>query len=344
MRKLAVMFSARAALVVLAMLGFSAAPATAGEGVADNPAQRDAQAQSVTDWLKRMHEAGRKRTYLGTYVVSNNLGISSARIWHACDGVQTLERVDALTGAPRSTIRHNDQVVTFLADAKTAVVEKRESLGQFPGLLGSAGIPDHYTARLAGEDRVAGQDAQRLEILARDNLRYGYRVWADKHTGLVLKLQTVDASAAVLEESAFSEIQMDAPVKMENLVKLMKSNSDESRGIKVIKPQAQKTTAAAEGWLIRNPVAGFKAVSCYKGINAGTAREPAMQWVFSDGLASLSIFVESYDRSRHTQEGGTRMGATQTWMKRSDSHWVTLVGEVPLGTLKAFALGLERKP
>jgi sigma-E factor negative regulatory protein RseB len=146
-----------------------------------------------------------------------------------------------------------------------------------------------------------------------------------------------------LEESAFSEIQLDAPVKMENLSRLMRANSDESRGIKVIKTQAQKTTAAAEGWVIKNPVSGFKAMRCYKGLNAGQLREPSMQWVFSDGLASVSIFVESFDRSRHTQEGGARMGATQTWMRRMESYWVTLVGEVPLPTLKAFAVELERK-
>jgi sigma-E factor negative regulatory protein RseB len=83
-------------------------------------------------------------------------------------------------------------------------------------------------------------------------------------------------------------------------------------------------------------------VSCYKG-GAGQSGEPAMQWVFSDGLASVSVFVESFDRARHLQEGGARIGATQTWMERLDSHWLTLVGEVPIATLKAFAGSLERK-
>jgi sigma-E factor negative regulatory protein RseB len=29
-----------------------------------------------------------------------------------------MERVESLTGAPRSTFRHNDQVVTFLPDSR----------------------------------------------------------------------------------------------------------------------------------------------------------------------------------------------------------------------------------
>ncbi|MFM2111989.1 MAG: hypothetical protein RLZZ271_649, partial [Pseudomonadota bacterium] len=297
----------------------------------------------VTDWLKRMHEAGRKRSYLGTYVVSNNLGISSARIWHVCDGVQTMERVETLTGAPRSTIRSNDQVVTFTPDNKTAVVEQRENLVQFPSLLGGAAIPDYYQARLGGSDRVAGQDAQRIDIVARDALRHGYRVWADKATGLVLKIQTVDASGGVLEESAFSEIQLDASVKMDNLDSLMKANTDETRGVRVLRSQLSKTTASAEGWNLRSNVPGFKPMSCYKGPRVAQAKEPLMQWVFSDGLASVSIFVEPFDRSRHLQESSVRVGSTQTWVKRSDPYWLTFVGEVPLATLKAFASGLERK-
>lgn len=326
---------------VFQVSGLMGALPVAAAPESDAAAAKTAQALSVNDWLRRMHEAGRKRTYLGTYVVSNNMGSSSARIWHACDGVESMERVETLTGAPRTTIRHNDQVVTYLADSKTAVLEKREGYALFSALLGNTKIPDFYTAHLGAQERVAGRETQRVDLTSRDRLRYGYRIWADKATGLVVKLQTLDVDGTVLEEAAFSEIQMDAPVKMDNIAKLMKANTDESRGIRLVKPQMQKTTAAAEGWILRSPVPGFRPVTCYKG--TVSAREPAMQWVFTDGLASVSIFAEPYDRSRHQQEGGMRVGSTQTWAKRSDQHWLTLVGEVPLPTLKAFASSLERK-
>ena len=74
-----------------------------------------AETKSINDWLLRMHEAAQKRAYIGTYVVSSGSGMSSAKIWHVCEGNQQMERVETLTGAPRSTFRHNDKVVTFIA-------------------------------------------------------------------------------------------------------------------------------------------------------------------------------------------------------------------------------------
>jgi sigma-E factor negative regulatory protein RseB len=68
-----------------------------------------------------------------------------------------------------------------------------------------------------------------------------------------------------------------------------------------------------------------------------------MQWVFSDGLAAVSLFVEPYDRQRHRQEGLFASGATQTLTRRIQDWWLTAVGEVPHQTLNAFAQSLERR-
>ena len=112
----------------------------------------------ISDWLLRMHAASRRRAYIGTFVVSSGTNMSSAKIWHVCDGDVQMERVESLSGAPRSTLRRNDQVVTFLPDSRTAFAEKRESLGLFPDLLKSAdsSIGQFYTARQTGSERGAG--------------------------------------------------------------------------------------------------------------------------------------------------------------------------------------------
>ena len=295
--------------------------------------------RSVGEWLLRMHEASRRRSYIGTFVVSSYAGeLSSARIWHACEGDVQMERVESLTGVPRSIYRRNDEVMTFLPESKVARSEKRESLGLFPNLLSGSeiSIPEYYGARGLGADRVAGHDADVVQLVPRDNLRYGYRIWSERKSGLVVKLQTLDNERNVLEQAAFSELQLDAPVRMDRLAQMMASTD----GYRVEKADVVKTTAVAEGWILRAAVAGFKPMSCYR----RPAAENTMQWIFSDGVASVSLFVEPYDRQRHTQEGlFAAVGATQTLTHRVQDWWVTAVGEVPPHTLKAFALGLERR-
>lgn len=329
----------QAATNIVAAQPLSSQPGTSAQsGSADG--------KSLNDWLLRMHEASKSRSYIGTYVVSAGGQMQSAKIWHVCDGAQQMERIEALTGAPRSTFRHNDKLVTFIPEQKLVRQEKRDPIGTFPELVQSTDnrIAEFYRLKPEGVERVAGLDADVALLLPKDNLRFGYRVWTEQKRGVIVKLQTLDADGKVLEQAAFSELQLDAPVKMDKLLQMM----GKVDGYKVEQPALLRTTASAEGWLLKAPAAGFKPMSCYKRPvlvtpqGAPVADEP-MQWVFSDGLASVSLFVEAFDRQRHGKESSLSMGATQTMTRQLGNYWLTAVGEVPMTTLKQFASGLERK-
>ena len=290
--------------------------------------------KSVNEWLVRIHDASRRRAYTGTFVVSVGADMASARIWHVCDGEQQMERVESLTGAPRSTFRLNNHVVTFFPDTKVARSEEREALGIFPNFLKSndSAIAEFYNLKVLDSERVAGIDAEVVQLIAKDALRYSYRIWTERKSGLVVKLQTLDATGRVIEQAAFSELNLDAPVKMEKLVAMMNNPA----GHKLEQVEMSKTTAGAQGWAMSRGVPGFASISCFK-------RPDTVQWIFSDGLATVSLFIEPFDRKRHSQEGVWAMGATQTLAKRMDDWWLTAVGEVPAPTLKVFAQQLERK-
>ncbi len=158
----------------------------------------------------------------------------------------------------------------------------------------------------------------------------------------------------MIEQAAFSELNLDAPVKMERLAAMMNNTA----GHKLEQVAMFKTTALAQGWALQRSVPGFASMSCFKRPIAATSNPAAqlevdkagkadntgtMQWIFSDGLATVSLFVESFDRTRHNHEGVWSMGATQTLTKRMDQWWLTAVGEVPASTLKVFAQQLERR-
>ncbi len=293
----------------------------------------------VNQWLMRMHEASRNRAYTGTFVVSAGAKTASARIWHICDGNQQMERVEPLSGPPRSTLRRNDAVVTFFPKRKVAIAESREPLGLFPNLLKSGGgnIGDFYQLKVVGRERLVGVDADVVQLLAKDNLRYGYRVWTEKRSGLVVQLQTLDLDGHVLEQAAFSELQMDAPVSMAKLAQRM----DATDGYRIERPVIQKTSADAQGWALRKAVSGFIPAGCY--LRTAQA-DNTLQWVFSDGLVNVSLFIENFDVRRHTREGLSEPGgATRSLTRRLDNWWVTAMGEVPVVTLNTFVQALERK-
>ncbi len=299
--------------------------------------------RTLTGWLTRMHQASVGRSYAGTLVVSVGSSMSASRISHVCDGKVQMEQVETLTGEPRTTIRRNSDVITFASKSKLAWVETRDSLGVFPALLRapSNALALHYAVREAGIERVAGHLADVVQIAPNDGSRYGYRIWSEQKTGLVVRVQTVDASGAVLEQVAFSELQIDAPVSLRQLKQRMKN----TEGYEVRKPVLHKTTVEAQGWRLKEAVPGFTSMGCHtRDEGAAPGAVDSMQCVLSDGLAAVSLFVEPFDPTRHGQESVAVMGATRSHALRVGARWITAMGEAPAETVRRIAASIERSP
>jgi sigma-E factor negative regulatory protein RseB len=195
------------------------------------------------------------------------------------------------------------------------------------------------------DDRIAGVETHVALIRPTDGLRFGYRAWTEKTTGLLVQLQTLDAAGQVLEQAAFTELTLDAPVRADKLAAMMA----DTQGWRIETPALLQTSAQAEGWQMKALPAGFKPISCHKrpsptvvGADGGAALT-LMQWVFTDGLATVSLFVEPFDAARHGREGHSSRGATQILLTRKGAWWVTAVGEVPLATLTQLTKGLDRR-
>lgn len=316
----------------------SSAPASAVE-VTAAPAERN-----VVQWIERMHRAPCARPYVGTFVVLSATGaMASSRIWQACDAQQQMEQVEVLSGTPRVIFRRNDEVRTFWPQTRVVRMDRKEASGLFPRVpaVNGASISQFYVSRPLGQERVAGLVAEVVWFKPLDGLRFGYRLWSEKETGLVVKLQTLGPDGRVLEQSAFSELDLNAPVRADQLSRLM----DATAGYKVVASAVFKTTAKEEGWTLRQPVAGFVPVSCNKrAVSATDDAQGILQCLYSDGLASVSLFMEPFDAQRHpAQPQVSSMGATQLLAQKiTPDVWLTLVGEVPMHTLRLFAGQLER--
>src|SRR6218665_753399 len=118
------------------------------------PAERD-----IAQGLERMRSAPCHRSYAGTFVgLSANGAMSSARIWHGCDGQRQMERVESLSGTPRTVFRRDDEVRTFLPQQRIVRADRRDAVGLFPPVppVSGTSVGQFYVSRLMGQERVAG--------------------------------------------------------------------------------------------------------------------------------------------------------------------------------------------
>ncbi len=299
-------------------------------------------------WLLRIHDAASHHNFQGTFVVSGGGNVASARISHFCDGPNQYERIESLDGRQRKVYRYNDVVQTVWPASHVAMIEQRGMLSSFPALLqaGDDGIGDSYEVRVDGAERVAGHDADVLAVHARDGLRYGYRLWADRASGLLLRAEVIGERGDVLETSAFSDVIIGVRAQPESVLQAMRR----LEGFRVVRPVLTPTRLEAEGWTMRQLAPGFRAVSCVSRqieapgeVGSGPVSPPVIQSIYSDGLTYVSVFIEPFRPERHTRPMLAAMGATSTLALRQGDWWVTVIGDTPPATLKMFAAALERR-
>ena len=302
----------------------------------------------VRAWLLRIHQAASQRNFQGTFVVSGAGSVSSARIAHFCEGNNQFERIEPLDGQTRHVFRHNDVVQTVWPESRVVRIEQREFVKSFPALLqaGDDRIADFYDVQAQGLDRVAGHEVHVLWVKPKDAHRYGYRLWADKASGLLLRADVLGERGELLETSAFSDVSIGVKPHPDSVLAAMKRLD----GFRVFRPQLSATRLEAEGWAMRSVAPGFRQVSCVKramgGVGPGEHDEDGpqvVQSIFTDGLTHVSLFIEPFNGKRHAREMLASVGATQTLMRRHGDWWVTVVGDVPPATLRSFADNLNRK-
>ncbi len=296
-------------------------------------------------WLQRMHAAASQLNYQGTLVVSAGGSMSSSRLAHYCEGQQYLERVDMLDGQPRRVYRHNDQVLTLWPAAKVARLELRESVALFPAVLSGSEdqLLERYDMLAEDGDRVAGLEAAVFVLRPKDSHRFAQRLWADRASGLLLRADVLAPDGRVLEAAAFTEVSIGVKAQPDSVLVPMKN----LEGYRVLRSAPQRTALEAEGWRLTPPVAGFRQVSCVKrgmataSNGVGNSQGDVLQSIFSDGLTHVSVFIEPFRADRH-RPGTVAFGATHTLMQAHGSSWITVMGDVPMATLKKFAAALER--
>lgn len=310
------------------------------ENVGTNSGQHDTQV-----WLKKIQSSAQKLNYSGTFVYQQGSQVRTSRITHIFNGKNELEKLEILDGKPREYIRNNEEIACYVPENKSIRVEKRITKDVFPAILGAnpTDLAEHYNLKKGETGRVAGFDCQAIILEPKDNLRYGYKLWAEKSTGLLLKAQTLNEKNEVVEQIAFTQLSIGHidPSRV-------KPSFPNTHGWRV--ENAVMSDANLSGWSVKEIPAGFKKIREMKRLitdtapaadNAAPTQREVSQIVYSDGLAAISVFIESGSQSR--TEGSMQQGAMNIVGKRQGDYWLTVVGEVPATAIKQVSNSIEFK-
>ena len=330
-------------LRVFVVLSTLLALSAQAEGVGTEKLADSHEAQTL---LKRIQSAAQKLNYSGTFVYQQATQMRTSRITHLLEGHNEVEKLEVLDGKPREYIRHNEDVTCYVPETKTLLIEKRVTQDVFPAILATlpGDLTDYYNVKLGEVGRVAGYDCQAVLLDPKDKMRYGYKLWAEKNTGLLLRAQTLNNKNEIVEQISFTQIGIGNIERSR-----VKSSFGNTSGWHV--EHAATSPTNLNEWIVTGMPPGFKKVRELKRVvidtpaqNTGAAvpsRREVSQIVFSDGLAAISVFVEPGSQSR--TEGFMQQGALNIVGKRQGDFWLTIVGEVPASAIRQVANSIELK-
>lgn len=300
-------------------------------------------AEDARSWLARTNEALTRRSYEGVFVHAHTDGESETlRVVHRFDGEGVAERLQSMDGSGREFIRRGSQLICYLPDQRTVLVERSADsaalLGGLPRL--EAGSTSHYDVRELAPARVSGRDARLIAITPLDHLRYGYRVWIDEKTAMPLKTQLRDSRGSVLEQIVFTSLNMMNHIPRAELDPVV-----DARGYRWVRRDADPVDPGSLSvqWEATALPAGFRmTASARQMLPVG----PVEHLVFSDGLASVSVFVEPYraEGGAHAEQASgdaAAIGASSAYWTVLQGYRVTAVGEVPADTVRVIAQAIR---
>jgi sigma-E factor negative regulatory protein RseB len=186
--------------------------------------------------------------------------------------------------------------------------------------------------------KTLGRRTQMIMVQPRDQFRYGYRLWLDDETAMPLMSQLCDRNGRVIEQIMFAELNFRERIPADAVKPAI---SGEGYRWLEQNVQAPRTADAALGWNVRRLPAGFQLTTWRIQIIAGS-NAPVRHLVYSDGLASVSVFIEPRNAQTEAMRGLAKVGAAFAYSRNLDGHQVTAVGEVPAETVEAIAAGVRK--
>jgi sigma-E factor negative regulatory protein RseB len=333
-----------------------------------------ADADDPRQWLERMNQALVTRNYDGTFAFWQNGKVEMLRIIHRVKDGHVSERMVAL-GSGREIIRNGGELARYLPDQRVVIVEKRSEkdplFGNFPTF--DQASTQFYDIKQLKRTRIYHRDARLISVTPKDEFRYGYRLWIDEGTAMPLRTELCDARGRVIEQLVLAE-NKDFRINAKDIPDsaFQPDVSTEGFAWRRSEPDIGRVVAnnVRDRWNTTRLPPGFRNIMQAAQSIPGAAGR-VEHFVFSDGLASVSVFVEaqvvgspmaagqadpnaaardsnalaagarSVQPTPATSNEVTQFGSTSAFSTIVEGRKITAVGEVPPETVRAIANSLQ---
>ena len=290
---------------------------------------------NLGSWLNQVAKATQQLNYDGTFVYQYEDTVDISHIAHRMDHAGELAKLDALSGIPHTYLRVNDAIYCYIPNGNQVRIERHQQHQFFPELLPIPATPltNLYVLKALGHAQIAGHDSFGVSLTPRDGYRYGYLLWADEETHVLLKLVKLDEHEQPAGQFAFTQIDIGAALKRDQF----QNNFPDKKQINI--PSRESPTATP--WNVSALPPGFHKITETQ-LELPNKPHNVIHIVYTDGLATISLFIEPLTQlGSHPPRGLSSQGVMNLYATTVGDYQVTALGEVPAATLLMIADSLN---
>ncbi len=280
-------------------------------------------------WLAQMNRAVAHLSYQGRFVYLSGRSLEGMQIRHRIVDGRPVESLLSLNGEPREVIRtaHSLTIVTHHHGKVQRVEQPAGSTFSPIKPLEAADLAASYRLVMGKPARVADRRGVVVLFVPRDDLRYGYRLTLDREWALPLDLMVLDAEGEVVSRIMFTSLEVTAAAD---------DGADPTPAASQESAADPEPARSAGRWRFAGLPPGFRLLSHRH--YAGTHQD---HFIFSDGLATISAYVEPLAEGDQPFSGRARLGSIHAVGRPLAASQLTVVGEVPYKTLELIAGALQ---
>ncbi|MGZ8190512.1 MAG: MucB/RseB C-terminal domain-containing protein [Methylococcaceae bacterium] len=275
--------------------------------------------------------------YQGTVAFLRNGKLEPMKYSHAAKNGREQERLLSLNSPLREVTRDKDKISCLFKATQQLVVDhrpfERSFLINIPKQLDE--LESVYSFEIVGEENVAMLPAYVIAIKPKDNFRFARKIWLEKQNFLPLKVVVYDRSDEILEQLVFTELQVKNELPFVNV------NAPDN-ALARFKSQS----GDQPNFVVSSVPQGFREIF-FTSRPIHNSSQPVDHLLLSDGLASISIYMEHKNTSIKTDHNVSQsiqsVGAVNFISRSIGNFEIVVMGEVPAETVKLIADSVKLK-
>lgn len=316
---------------------------------------RSSQNQDAEHRLSEMQNAYRKSNFELYFVKQSIATAEPISFSHGVVDNRQYSHWLYLNGVPMGYFSAEEIIAYFRAGSQPELVER----GVPPFLIGRFNtvsldkVYSNYVPVSVGRNRIAGRNVFMIRLSPKKNDRYGYVLYIDEITKILLQADVVNPTDGQMVESymathfvntsepnkiiqKINEAYLNDPVIIE-MTSRGRDVSDSGEGEAAVSDTGKNKRAEEVkklGWGLSYVPSGYELVKIERNSITDQNSE-AEHLLYTDGLSDLSVYrIKALEGSEYPV---VKQGITNLFRYRADPYEIVVVGDIPVETEKKIA-------